>query len=55
MHCIVDVFTQAFSCLEFHYELFLIGGVITDQAEADEDTSIKNRALMAIGKNSGVH
>ena len=28
--------------------------MITDQAEADEDTSIKNRALMAIGKNSGV-
>ena len=25
------------------------GGVVTDQAEADEDTSLKNRALMAVG------
>ena len=26
------------------------GGVLSDQAEADEDTSLKNRALIAIGK-----
>ena len=26
------------------------GGVVKDQAEADEDTSLKNRALMAIGE-----
>ena len=28
----------------------IAGGVVTDQAEADEDTSMKNRALMAVGK-----
>lgn len=33
----------------------LIGGVVTDQAEADEDTSIKNRALMAIGESYIIH
>ena len=27
-----------------------VGGVVSDQAEADEDTSLRNRALMAVGK-----
>ena len=45
MHSIVNVFTQAFSCLEF----VLIGGVITKQAEADEDMSLKQRLVLAGG------
>ena len=27
-----------------------VGGVITDQAEVDEDTSLKERVAMAVGK-----
>ena len=27
-----------------------IGGVITDQAEADEDTALKERVALAVGK-----
>ena len=40
-------------CPNFGFFIFLrdlfTGGVLSDQAEADEDTSLKNRALMAIG------
>lgn len=40
-------------CPKFGFFIFLrdlfTGGVLSDQAEADEDTSLKNRALMAIG------
>ena len=28
----------------------LAGGVLTDQAEADEDASLKDRLLQAVGK-----
>lgn len=30
--------------------MLFLGGVITDQAEADEDTSLKERVAIAVGK-----
>ena len=34
-----------------HCVLLILGGVITDQAEADEDTSLKERVAIAVGKH----
>ena len=33
-------------CAKLH-----VGGVLTDQAEADEDTSLKERAALGVGKS----
>ena len=38
-----------FSTYEY-YVYYDVGSVVKDQAEADEDTSLKNRALLAVGK-----
>ena len=49
-HC-GSVTTSMYSCMAKHYMLWpYVGGVIKDQAEADEDTSLKERAAMAVGK-----
>ena len=46
---------KSIDCLDFsvnviYFILLFVGGVVKDQATADEDTSLKDRGLIAISK-----